>query len=242
MMQQAMSLFRAHRACFDSKMHLLEHQVWMMTCSTRFWQWWKGMAAEILVVPVVCSEAEEKGREDANLRWGGQQAPTTSCQHCGSAGGCHNATPALRPQEDATIPDLLDMNIPPPPTSLTASSLHHPLPPPSSTDTLLRASSPQHWACVHSKAPTVLWPPSQALCKPRGTHRAGGLRHRLPRPHGQPLLRTADLAQGEVWARLGPSNLTVSPSNDIEAFIFQPLFSRDSLRATWWTKGTFSPF
>lgn len=66
MMQQA-SFFRAHRACFDSTMHLLERQVWMMMCSTGLWQWWKGMAADVLLVPVICSEAEEKGREDANL-------------------------------------------------------------------------------------------------------------------------------------------------------------------------------
>lgn len=73
-------------------------------------------------------------------------------------------------------------------------------------------------SCLHPRALPVLWPPSQAFCKPKGAHNpqhtAGGLRHRSPRPHGRSLPRQIDLVQGVVWMLLRPSDFTVSCSHN----------------------------
>lgn len=47
-----------------------------------------------------------------------------------------------------------------------------------------------------------------------------------------------------VWVLLGSAVICISPRKDIvhSEFIFQPVSSGASLRATWWTKGTFPTF
>lgn len=86
-----------------------------------------------------------------------------------------------------------------------------------------------------SKVSTTGWSKANPFSNPTCSmfnHAPGGDRHECPKP---------------IWPMPPLPGQAPQPSPSpvakiLEALIFQPVSSGDSLRATWWTKGTFSPF